>query len=157
MSINEAKWTFFFVSLCFQNDLLFALDVFQIPCWNCLELFPFLVHCGFRIRNFHRLRHWNELVYQVVMSHRCKSFACNAIFMILGLRRFHSLPCGFTRFHFSATHRFGLLFFAIALYLFRDTWMNQPYEFSASQSPSSSFLPAFLRISLYSSSSGSIK
>ena len=39
----------------------------------------------------------------------CKPFACNVVFMIWGLRRFHSLPCGFMRFHFSTINRFRSL------------------------------------------------
>ena len=53
LSINVAKWTFFFVSLSFENTLLLTLDFFHSPCWNCRELFPFLVHCSFCIQNLH--------------------------------------------------------------------------------------------------------
>ena len=56
MSINVAKKTCF-VSLCFQNNLLFALDFVQLPSWNRLDLLPFLFHCSFCIRNLHRLWH----------------------------------------------------------------------------------------------------
>ena len=75
------KVDFLYVPLCFQNNLLFAIDFFQMPCGNCLELFLFLVHCGFCIRNFHRSWHRDELVSQTVMGHRSKSFTCNVIFM----------------------------------------------------------------------------
>ena len=88
------KVDFMFVSLCFQNNLLFALDFFQIPCWNCLELFPFRVHCAFCIGYFHRLCHRDELVYQIVMRHRSTSFARNAIlhdFWILFWMRFETV------------------------------------------------------------------
>ena len=54
--INVAKKTCF-VSLCFQNNLLFALDFVQLPSWNRLDLLPFLFHCSFCIRNLHRLCH----------------------------------------------------------------------------------------------------
>ena len=88
------KVDFFFSSLCASRKNLFlALDFFQIPCRYCLELFPFLVHCGFCILNFHRLWHRNKLVHQVVMCHRSKSFACNVVFMIFGLRREDSSRC----------------------------------------------------------------
>ena len=43
------------------------------------------------------------------MRHRSKSFACNVVFMIFGLRRFHSLPCGFMRFHHTTIHFLGIL------------------------------------------------
>ena len=107
MSISVARWIFFFVSLCFQINLLFALDFVQIPCWDCLELYPFVVHCGFCIRNVHHLWRRNKLMYQVIMWHRSKSFACNVVFMIFGRKRFHSLPCGFRRIHSSTINCFG--------------------------------------------------
>ena len=51
-----SKVDFLFVSLSFEHNILLTLDFFQMSCWSCLELFPFLVHCNFCIRNFHRLR-----------------------------------------------------------------------------------------------------
>ena len=81
MSINVAKWTFLFVSLCFENNLLFNLDLFQLPCWNRFELLPFLVHCCSWIRYFHRFWQRNKLVNKIVMGHPSKSFTCNVIFM----------------------------------------------------------------------------
>ena len=93
MSVNTAKWTFFFVSLCFQN-IFFALNFVQLPSWNRFKLLPFLVHCCFRIQIFRRLRRQNELVHQVVMS-----FSCNVIFMVFGLRRFWSLSRGLLTLH----------------------------------------------------------
>ena len=62
------KVHFLFVSSCLQNNLLFALDFFQLPGWNRLELFPLLIHCGFCIRNFH--------VHQVVMCHSILCLRC---------------------------------------------------------------------------------
>ena len=100
MSINVAKWTLF-LSLCFENYLLLALDFLQLPCWDCLELFPFLAHCSFCIQNFHRLGHWNKFVNQIVMTHRSETFACNEIFVIFRKRRFQAMPCGFMRFHYA--------------------------------------------------------
>ena len=38
--------------LSVSDSLLFAFDFVQLPRWNCLKLFPFLVHCSFCIRNF---------------------------------------------------------------------------------------------------------
>ena len=40
-------------------------------------------------------------LWQNVMGHRRETIACNAIFVFCKLRRFHSLPCGLMRFHFS--------------------------------------------------------
>ena len=105
MSISVAKWIFFFVSLCFENNFLLALDFPQLQCWNCLLLLPFLVYCFCRIRDFPRLRHRNKLVKQIVMGHRSKTFACNVVFMMFGLRRFHSLSCGLMRFHHTTIRR----------------------------------------------------
>ena len=53
---------FIFVSLCLQNNIFFALDFIQLPCWNRFELLPFLGHCCLCIRTFHCLRHKHKLV-----------------------------------------------------------------------------------------------
>ena len=74
---------FLFVSLCFENNHLLALDFLQLPCWDCFELLPFLIHCCFCFRNFHRLRHRNNFMNQVVVGHRSISFTCNVILMVL--------------------------------------------------------------------------
>ena len=65
------------------------LDFDQIPCWDRLELFPRLVHCGSGM--FIAWSIGTNFVYQVVVRHRSKSFVCNVVFMIFTLRRFHSL------------------------------------------------------------------
>ena len=63
VSISVAKWTFF-LSLCVSRITSFLLltCLFQIPYWDCLEFFPFLVHGSCCIRNFHCLWHRNKLV-----------------------------------------------------------------------------------------------
>ena len=63
-----SRMDFHFVSSCFQNKLLFALHLVQMPCWPCFGLLPFLVHCCFRIPNFIARR--TRLVHKVVMTHR---------------------------------------------------------------------------------------
>ena len=85
MSINVAKWTCFFVSLCIQNKSLFSLNFVQMPRWNRFEPLSVLVHCCFRIRNFHRLTHRNKLVHHIATGHRSKAFSGNAVFKIFGL------------------------------------------------------------------------
>ena len=84
MSINVAKWTFL-LSLCaFQNITSFLLLTFnQIPCWNRLELFPFIVHGSFGIRNFHRLWHRNKLVHL-----NCNVSSKQILFLQFDLREF---------------------------------------------------------------------
>ena len=79
---------FLFVSLCFEINLLLALDFLQLPCWNRFELLPFLVHCCFCVRNFHRLWHGNKFVDQIATDHRSISFACNVVFVIFRWRGF---------------------------------------------------------------------
>ena len=101
-----ATWIVPFV---FREKLLLALDFLQFPCWDCLELLPFLVHCSFCIQNFHCLRQKNTCGNQVVMSYRSETFARNAIFMFCEWRRFRSLLCGFMRFSNATTKRFGNL------------------------------------------------
>ena len=90
-----------------QSGLSFCL--FVLP--EKLGLFR---HCCFRELIFHRLRHKNKLVNQIVKCHRVISFACGVIFMIFRWRRLQtlsrlhdaSMPCswnlvGFTTLHFS--------------------------------------------------------
>ena len=106
MSINVAKWTFF-LSLCASRITSFLLSYFfQISCWDRLELFPCIIHCSLCIRNFHHLWQRNKLVLQIVKCHRSESFACDVVIMIFRLKRFHSLPCGFMRFHNTLIKRF---------------------------------------------------
>ena len=49
---------FLFVSLCFQDDFLLALDFLQLPCWDCLELLPLLNHCKLSHLVFSLLEAW---------------------------------------------------------------------------------------------------
>ena len=67
-----------FVSLRF--NLFFDFNFVQLRRWNHFELLPFLVHCGFCVRTFYRLRH--KFVYQIIVGHRIVSFACDVIFVI---------------------------------------------------------------------------
>ena len=90
---------FLLLSLCFQDDLTFALYFVQLPGWNRFELLPFLVHCCFRIRNVHRLRHRNNFVNQIKVSHRIESSLSDVIFMLSGKSRFQTISCRFTRFY----------------------------------------------------------
>ena len=53
-----------------------------------LKLFPFLVHCSLRIRSFHRLRHRNKFVHQIVMTYQIESFARNVLLVFL----IHEIP-----------------------------------------------------------------
>ena len=64
-----------------------------------------MIHCNFCIQKFHRLGHRDELD----ATSNLKPFACNVVFMIWGLRRFHSLPSGFMRFHYATITRFRSL------------------------------------------------
>ena len=47
-----SKVDFLFVSLCFQNNLFFAVNFVQLPCWNCFELLPFLATASFASGTF---------------------------------------------------------------------------------------------------------
>ena len=94
-----SKVDILFASLCFQNNLLFALYFVQISRWNCRELLPFLVHCCLCIHNFHRLVHRNKLVHQIDVNYRIVSFACNVIFVIFRQRWFQTLSRWFMSFH----------------------------------------------------------
>ena len=157
MSINVPKWTLF-LSLCASSITSFLLVIFSKshPVWNCLELFPFLVHSSFCTRNLLHLGHRDEIVHQITMRQRSKSFTCNVIFMVFGLRRFRSLSRGFLRFH--KQPNIVLEFFSDAISGFTTTFVMLQVIFCVARLvPFFQFLFAFLRISLYSLSSGSMK
>ena len=66
-----------------QNDLLFLFDLSKLPSLDRFELFPFFFHCCFCVRNFHRLRHRDELVHQIVVIHENFPFGCDVVFNAL--------------------------------------------------------------------------
>ena len=140
MSISVAKWTLIFSFCASKITSIFPLYVGQLPHRQLFELFHSLSTAAFCIRIFYRLWHWDELVYHFVMRHRIKSFACNVIFLFCRWRRFHSLPCGFIRFHCTTIHCFGTLLGSNFLLRshFRDAWLpfarhgwsHRPCQFS---------------------------
>ena len=79
--------------ISFENTLLHFL---QFPCWDCLELLPFLVHSNCCIQNLHRLWQRDKFVNQSATGHRSKSFTC-------------PLCRRFMRFHKAIIHCFGHL------------------------------------------------
>ena len=53
--VQQCSKVDFHVSLCASRITIFlALDILQLWCWDCLEIFPYLVHCNFCIRHVHR-------------------------------------------------------------------------------------------------------
>ena len=78
------KVDFLFLSLCFQNDLLLALDLLQLPCWDRLELFPFFNHCWFCIRNFIAWDMRTNLRTRVSWLNELRPFLRDVIFIIFG-------------------------------------------------------------------------
>ena len=66
---------------------------------NNTSFFHSLPNAAFCIRNFHRLRHGNKVVHQVVVSHWIKRILSAVILMISWKRRFQTLPCGLVSFH----------------------------------------------------------
>ena len=66
------------LSSCFCASRLTSfllLDFSQLPGQNCLKFLPFLVHCSFCFRYFHRLRLQKKRMNQIVMGHRSFFFA----------------------------------------------------------------------------------
>ena len=72
------------VHQCGKVDVLFLslvlpewpLSCFSLsPRWQLFELLPCFVHCGFRIRNVHRLRHRNKFMYQIIVTYRSEPSA----------------------------------------------------------------------------------
>ena len=99
MSISVAQWIFFLSRCASRITSFLLLTFFLLPRRNCIELLPFLVHCSFCIRNLHCLSNRHKFVNQIVMAHRSETFARNVLFMFCRYRCFHSLSCGFMRFH----------------------------------------------------------
>ena len=99
--VHQCSKVYFRLSLCASRTTSFLLLNFS----SChagfvSSFFPFPARCSFYVRNLHCLRHGNKFVNQIVVDHRSATFACNAIIVFCRQRRFHSLPCGFMRFHF---------------------------------------------------------
>ena len=59
-----------------------ANDLFDsYPCWEMLQLSPFLVHGGSLFRTCHRFRDLKMFVFQIVLSHRCMTSTRNVSMM----------------------------------------------------------------------------
>ena len=84
--------------LMMQNELLrptsllhrslLSSDFRQVPRRNFIQFFPFLVHCCFRCRNFHSLRHKNKFVILVLLW--IVSFSCILFLMTMRYRISHT-------------------------------------------------------------------
>ena len=70
MSISVAIWTGLCSFRASRITSFFAISFVHLPCRQLFELLPFLVHCCFCIRNFHRLGHGNELVHKMRKTQR---------------------------------------------------------------------------------------
>ena len=106
-------WEVTYVHQCGKVDILiFSLHLNQIPCWDRVELFPFLVHGSFCVWNLHCLWHRDKLVHQFEICHRRKSFSSNALLMASRLQRFCLLSRGFMRL---VLDFFSLLIFGFAI------------------------------------------
>ena len=90
---------------CFIDHLFLTFDFRQVPRRNFLQFFPLLVHCCFRCRNLHSLRHRNKFVNQIVVLF---TFSCNMVFVIWWYRVSHTHSCGFIS--FQNTRKFCLIF-----------------------------------------------
>ena len=71
-----------------KNNRLFCSWFFQGPMLELFRVFPFLVHCGFGIRNLHRLWHRVELVHLIEMRHGSKSFTYSVEFFSDAIKSF---------------------------------------------------------------------
>ena len=114
------------------------------------QFFPFLVHCCFRCRNFHGLRHRNKLVNQIVVLQWILTFSCNMVFVMMRQWFSHTQSCRFTSFQNTRKFCFVLL----------DAQLPQFFmilQGIAGATDVSNFLRAFLMVSLNSLFSGSMK
>ena len=139
---------------CFIDHLFLVSDFRQLPCKNFLEFCPFIYHCCLCIRNFHCLRHRNELVNKTVVSQRIRPFRSDVILMRFVSSSFQPLSRAFvginnTRVFLSCVSQYcggfsPLLFIGIL-------------QGIAACIGTSNFLRAAFSVSLNSSSSGSMK
>ena len=135
---------------CFIDHLFLTFDFGQVPRRNFLQFFPFLVHCCFRCRNFHSLRHRNkcETNYNTaIKSHLCLQD---------GLRdlKVQNSPCAFWWIHWLPEYTQVLSCFL------SDPPLPQFFiilQGIAGATGVSNFLRSFLMVSLNSLSSGSMK
>ena len=160
MSISVAKWTFF-LSLCGSRiSFFFAPNFFHSKFHSGIfsSFFRSLSTTAFWIRN---LQHWwprNKLLHQIVMCHRSKSFSCNAIFMffrsekiLLVVSVIQEIPQNTQKNCFFELFLAAISGFATTLEMLLGCLLHG----MGGATGLSSFLLTFLRISRYSSSSGS--
>ena len=148
-----------------QNELFYLHSLLHRSPLSCFWLlsaaisvssliFPFFFCCSLCIRNFHRLRHRNKLVHQVLVTDWIYSFRCKMILVIPIRSSFQSNCRGLVS--FDNTSMFCHVFsntaagFAAAL----TYWVLQGV---AARIGISNFLRAFLIVSLNSSSLVSMK
>ena len=94
-----SKVVFPFLFLCFKNNILFCSSLYLSATQGSSPAFLIFFHCSLRIRNFHRLAHWNKIMHQIVMSTKIESFLCDVVVMISRKSRLQTLPCRFVSFH----------------------------------------------------------
>ena len=135
MSINGAKWTFL-LSYC-ASKMTSSLST-----------------AAFASGFFFRLWHRDELVYQVVMRHRSKSFACHVVFLIFWAEKIPIVALWIHEFHYTTLNCVGI--FVGCNFRLCSHLLGLLHGMVGVIGLSSFFL-AFLRIYLYSSSPGSIK
>ena len=89
-----------------QSGLSFSPFVLPERHLSCCAFYPTAkleFSHSFRTRNFHRLRHRNEFVHQIVIVDRIGSFLCDVILVISRKSRFMTFPFGFVSFHNAGT------------------------------------------------------
>ena len=148
---NSAFFEVTYVHQCSKVDFLLLLTFVKSRAGIVSSFFLSLSTAAFI---FHCLWHRDELVHQIVMRHRSKSFTCNVIFMVFGTAK---IPLVVS---WNQIQPYIVLeFFLDAIAGFATTFvmLDCLLHGMVGAIGLSSFLLAFLRISLYSSSSGSIK
>ena len=118
-----------FVSLYFRNNLFFALDFSQIPCWSCREFFPFLVHRSLCIRNLHGLWHRDKLVHCMIMRSSCVLDCKDSDRCLVDSMRFHNTTIHFLNSFSSPIFGFAPVFTMVGCLLHFTNFFLRFWEF----------------------------
>ena len=125
----------------------------QLPCWYIFKFFPFFIHCCFCCGNLHGLRHRNKFVNHILMLQWIVTLSCNVVLMIFVWSSFQTLSRRFVGFNDACVFCLTIVQNATS---FPVLFASGSAKHAAGIG-TSNYLGAFLKVSLNSSSAGSIK
>ena len=155
-----SKVVFPFLFLCFKNNIHFALHFIHLPRRDLLQLFSFFFTAAFASVIFIVWCIGIKLFHPIVMNKRIESFLCDVVIMISRKSRLQTLPCRFVSFHNTNIHGFlGVCESPLATVSrsSKKRFLVSIFQGIAASKRVSSFFLAYLIVSLYSSTSGTMK